>query len=488
MDPKCVRSLNGCRVTDDILDLVPNHDSFKLALRAVKLWAKKRGIYSNVMGYMGGVSWAMIVARTCQLYPHAAAGIIVQKFFTVYGQWPWPRASFLRENKDDPGGNLSMPVWDPQINPSDRYHIMPIITPSYPQQNSTFNVTISTRTVMMAEFERAKKITDEIVNNNKDWKKLFEPIQFFQMYSHFLALISSSQAEWVGLVESKIRHLVTNLEKHQCIQLAHVNPKSYTRIVPTASETTTSTTTPDANESTSSAADTSTTAVTTGGSDETTPSSPPEPACTENGTTPDTTTTAAAAGDSAVVNDADAGSSSSTNGSTQKRKREEGDDESPQPLGKSDAQVAGKQQQQQPLLSHDQPEHQVKEKEENGNNGSSSPPSGSTGEAAATSPNKKRKTSTASAATAPIPSEETETETLWFIGLKFEKANGVNVDITDDIKLFVDTVLRSNTKYPQDAIKIEAKHVRRKDLTAFLPPEIIGSRRQSNKLALSDRQ
>ena len=96
LDVKCVKSLNGCRVTDEILrqvsfqnlllhfqvivPQVPNVNNFRLTLRSIKLWAKKHGIYSNVMGFLGGVSWAMLVARVCQLYPNAAPSTLLQVF------------------------------------------------------------------------------------------------------------------------------------------------------------------------------------------------------------------------------------------------------------------------------------------------------------------------------------------------------------------------------------------------------------------------
>nr|XP_030124618.3 poly(A) polymerase gamma isoform X8 [Taeniopygia guttata] len=87
LDIRCIRSLNGSRVTDEILRLVPNLENFRLTLRAVKLWAKRRGVYSNIMGFLGGVSWAMLVARICQLYPNALASTLINKFFLIFSKW-----------------------------------------------------------------------------------------------------------------------------------------------------------------------------------------------------------------------------------------------------------------------------------------------------------------------------------------------------------------------------------------------------------------
>ncbi|XP_038607059.1 poly(A) polymerase gamma isoform X2 [Tachyglossus aculeatus] len=229
LDIRCIRSLNGCRVTDEILHLVPNKETFRLTLRAVKLWAKRRGIYSNMLGFLGGVSWAMLVARTCQLYPNAAASTLVHKFFLVFSKWEWPNPVLLKQPEDS---NLNLPVWDPRVNPSDRYHLMPIITPAYPQQNSTYNVSTSTRTVMVEEFKQGLAVTDEILQGKSDWSKLLEPPNFFQKYRHYIVLTASASTEenhleWVGLVESKIRVLVGNLERNEFITLAHVNPQSF---------------------------------------------------------------------------------------------------------------------------------------------------------------------------------------------------------------------------------------------------------------------
>ena len=79
------------------------------------------------------------------------------------------------------------------------------------------------------------KICEDIVAGKVSWEKLFEPPNFFCKYRHFIVLEASSSSEedqltWEGLVESKVRHLVANLER-EAISLAHVWPKSYRSLV-----------------------------------------------------------------------------------------------------------------------------------------------------------------------------------------------------------------------------------------------------------------
>jgi poly(A) polymerase len=219
-DDRTVRSLNGCRVTDTILQEVNNVESFRVALRALKLWAQRRGVYSNVTGYLGGVNWAILVAYVCKKYPNAAPSVILDHFFTLYSVWRWPAPVMLRPIEKDP--TLDMTVWDPREQPRDRAHLMPIITPSYPCMNSSYNVSESTLHVMKDEFQRGRefflnlKNSDSEITTPEEYKSLFEPANLFSDFKHFLEVeVWASNKEdfeiWEGWVHSRMRFLIKNV-------------------------------------------------------------------------------------------------------------------------------------------------------------------------------------------------------------------------------------------------------------------------------------
>ena len=63
---------------------------------------------------------------------------------------------------------------------------MPIITPAYPAQNSTYNVSKSTLYSIKNEFEKGKTLTEKIETFEENWEKLFEDRQFFVEYKGYI--------------------------------------------------------------------------------------------------------------------------------------------------------------------------------------------------------------------------------------------------------------------------------------------------------------
>lgn len=235
---KDLRSLNGCRVNEYILSCVPHQETFRNALRVVKYWAKRRCIYSNIFGYLGGVSWALLVAFTCQHYPYANAAMIVKKMFLVFSEWDWPQPVFVRDPREMDSessieNNVSgMPVWDARVNNADRQQLMPIITPVFPQQNTTYNVQRSQFVILLSEINRGFGICEKIWQNEAKWEKLFEPLPFF-LHRYYVVVIAESDTEelfksYGGFVESRLRKLVELVgSKPEIVRLCRAHPRQF---------------------------------------------------------------------------------------------------------------------------------------------------------------------------------------------------------------------------------------------------------------------
>jgi poly(A) polymerase len=184
-----------------------------------------------VNGFLGGIAWALLVARLCQLYPNGNAATIVRRFFVIITVWSWPQPVILRRIE---GGPLNVRVWNPRLYPGDRAHKMPIITPAYPSMCSTHNVMKSTMDVMKEELERGRLITEQIWNGEAEWSELFQRHSFFSKYIYYLQVIASccdeaEHAKWSAAVESKLRQLVAKLELIDTLARVHPFIKGFDR-------------------------------------------------------------------------------------------------------------------------------------------------------------------------------------------------------------------------------------------------------------------
>jgi len=193
-DEDTVRSLNGNRVAEIILKEVPNVENYRTTLRCIKLWAKSRGIYSNVLGYFGGVTWMIMVAIICKIFPNLEPNKLLYYFFEYYMKWDWNYRNplMLVPVSHEIKFSLSPDLFYRE----NRDHLMPVLTPAYPAMNSTHNVSHSTKEAMMTEFEKGFKIVEALIKRDEvtkqkvypdlSWNRLFKKFHFFSAYKHFI--------------------------------------------------------------------------------------------------------------------------------------------------------------------------------------------------------------------------------------------------------------------------------------------------------------
>ena len=136
--------------------------------------------------------------------------------------WPWPNPVALTPSIPCSGG------WDPAVNPWDRDHVMPILTPSVPQINSAVNMDSATLLVIKQSLEDGRDACRAVFEGNKTWHELFLPSSFSTEFAYYLEVTAWAQTEvprWFGAVESRLRRL--------CQMLRNCPDISQVRIWPT---------------------------------------------------------------------------------------------------------------------------------------------------------------------------------------------------------------------------------------------------------------
>jgi len=219
VDVATEKTLNGPRVTNLIEQLVPNFDSFVQLVRCVRYWAKRRGLYANKMGFLGGVNWNILCAFICQLYPNAAPSLLLERFFFILRDWKWPTPIEITTQYD---AGLGFETWDPSVG-GNRFHVMPILTPAYPSMNSSVAVSRQSLEVMREEMASAlDRVRAVLARDGHGWEEVFSPSDFAVAHSRYLAAeiyvthVPEHQRvalfnAWSGYVESRLRKIIEYL-------------------------------------------------------------------------------------------------------------------------------------------------------------------------------------------------------------------------------------------------------------------------------------
>ncbi|KAG4210544.1 hypothetical protein ERO13_A02G055700v2 [Gossypium hirsutum] len=200
------KSLSGVLANTRICRLVPDLESM---LRCVKFWAKRRGVYGNLNGFLGGIHLAILAAFVCQCDPHAGLSALILHFFKTFAFWPWPRPVELQD------GTLH-----PTLNPTETRLYMPIRLPFSPYEYCHSNITKSTFYKIRTEFLRGHNLTKDLLKFDFDWHNVLEPFPYTKKYARFLKIFLSASkqdelGDWVGWIKSRFRCLLFKLEEVQ---------------------------------------------------------------------------------------------------------------------------------------------------------------------------------------------------------------------------------------------------------------------------------
>ncbi|KAL3070233.1 hypothetical protein niasHS_016584 [Heterodera schachtii] len=220
---KSLRSLAGYHSNLKLLEMVKKNNNFHKLLLLLKLWAKSNYIYNNVMGFFNGTSLGVLAAKIVLLYPEATVPFLLERFFFTYSSWEWPLPVQIAEIR--PNSSLNWNAWDEQKHLLSQYGsggaysnlMLPVITPGFPESNSTYLINWQTTKIIKNALDEAFKLFHSSKSGNEKLSMLFEQqIKFHEKYSQYFAITcvasdSNMFNEFCGFVVTRIRVQLTRL-------------------------------------------------------------------------------------------------------------------------------------------------------------------------------------------------------------------------------------------------------------------------------------
>ncbi|KZM24974.1 polynucleotide adenylyltransferase [Ascochyta rabiei] len=208
---------------------IPDHATFSLAYRCIKLWATQRGIYSSKFGFLGGVHITLMLSWVYKRIAHdidtqnsspIRTDDLVTSFFHYYANFNWV---------DDIVFDAFFHKQKPRYHRTAR-EPMVVLGFHAPNSNVAHTSTVSGLSLLVQEFKSASLRLSE---PGMTWQDFFEPpgmhsftgmdlgeTQFLQLYRSYVSIdiqfwgrTLTKGKSLVGWVESRCLSLVVDINK-----------------------------------------------------------------------------------------------------------------------------------------------------------------------------------------------------------------------------------------------------------------------------------
>lgn len=214
---QCMRSLNGVKVSEAILTLIPNKSAFLTTLRFIKLWAQHNNIHNTIFGYFGGIAWMILVAFICVNSPNVRQpSQLICMFFHVFAKWNWSLSPvYITKTWQDVGSQQNAEAI--------------ILTPIESTQNAAYAVTkFALKNITIALRHSASLLYHKQPPSNEAFGKLLQNKSIIETrpYNYHLKLeIFENTFADIGCVDARIKQLIISLQNVPSIRLVHVFKK-----------------------------------------------------------------------------------------------------------------------------------------------------------------------------------------------------------------------------------------------------------------------
>ncbi|KAI1779638.1 hypothetical protein F4818DRAFT_148065 [Hypoxylon cercidicola] len=201
---------------------IPDSAAFRLAYYVIKCWARRRGIYAPIFGYLGGIQISILLTVICKLLSQKAETVsvpaILTTFYDHYAVFDWKNSI----------------VFDPEFHKQLKYvrtrqEPMVILGFHGPSLNTAQAASVPTVHVISEEFKRANKLLSEV---GMTWPRFLgdgtDATEFLNTYGSYIKVTAqfwdvslAKGNSFVDWLESRFGSIFTGL----CRRIPHADPR-----------------------------------------------------------------------------------------------------------------------------------------------------------------------------------------------------------------------------------------------------------------------